>query len=73
MNKHERFAKREWKWLFLDGYRPFEYAFEVSVLEHAKEKHFRVYRQKLAEAREKYSPEEVIEPEVAEVMEDEQV
>ena len=61
MNKHERFASREWEWLFLDGYRPSEYAFEVGVLEHAKEKHFEVYRQKLAEARAKYDIEEVIE------------
>ena len=63
MNKQERFAKREWEWLFLDGYRPSEYAFEVSVLEHAKEKHLVVYRQKLAEARERYAVEEPEEPE----------
>jgi hypothetical protein len=68
MNKHERFAKREWEWLFLDGYRPTDYAFEVSVLDHAKEKHFEVYRQKLAEARERYA----IEEPVVEEPEDEQ-
>ena len=66
MNKHMKFAKKEWVWLFLDGYRPSEYAFEVSVLEHAKEKHFEVYRQKLAEARAKYDIEPDIEPEIEE-------
>jgi hypothetical protein len=68
MNKHERFANREWEWLFLDGYRPSEYAFEVSILAHAKEKHLVIYRQKLAEAREKYTVEE---PDLVEQITDE--
>jgi len=60
MNKHERFARKEWEWLFKEGFRPKEYAFEVTHLEHAAPKHIDVYIEKLAEARARH---EVAEPE----------
>lgn len=64
MAKHKRWAKKEWEWLFLSGYRPPDYSFEVRDKRNVKDKHLVLYADLLADARREWF--DALEPEVEE-------